>query len=78
MQVFKPGSTSPATQLWDARALLDAGSARCDKLLRTLAEQLPAAVATCVQAAGVTEGEGEESSRCDRGRGGGRQDRKEE
>lgn len=36
LQVFQPGSTTPAAQLWDARELLDEESPRCDKLLRAI------------------------------------------
>lgn len=51
-QVYKPGSTSPAAQLLDARDLFDAGSARSDKVLRQLSGQLHDAVVACAAAAG--------------------------
>jgi hypothetical protein len=51
-QVYKPGSTSPAAQLLDARDLYDAGSARADKLLRQMAGHLAEAVEGCAAAAG--------------------------
>ncbi|EFJ45438.1 hypothetical protein VOLCADRAFT_105988 [Volvox carteri f. nagariensis] len=54
--VFRPGATSPAAQLWDARALYDDQNPRCDKILRNIQDSgpafLPAAVSTCIQAAG--------------------------
>ncbi|KAF6254839.1 vacuolar protein sorting-associated protein 16 [Scenedesmus sp. NREL 46B-D3] len=53
VQVFKPGSTSPAAQLLDARDLYDAGSARSDKLLRQMAGHLAEAVEGCAAAAGL-------------------------
>lgn len=53
MQVYKPGSTSVAAQLLDARDLFDAGSARSDKLLRQLTGQLDDAVTACATAAGA-------------------------
>ena len=37
--------------LYDARQLFDAGEARADEVLRSIAEELPAAVTTCVEAA---------------------------
>ncbi|MEW5298634.1 MAG: hypothetical protein WDW36_001730 [Sanguina aurantia] len=52
-QVFRPGSTFPAAQLWEARELWEANSARCDKVLRLLKEELPCAVITTIQAAGL-------------------------
>lgn len=55
MQVFSLGSTAPGATLWEARCLLDGGNARCDKLLRELADGLPAAVETCVEAAGTED-----------------------
>ena len=30
--VFRPGSTAPGAQLWDARDLFDQQNARCDKV----------------------------------------------
>ncbi|WIA22377.1 hypothetical protein OEZ85_004684 [Tetradesmus obliquus] len=54
VQVYKPGSTSPAAQLLDARDLFDAGSARADKLLRQMAGHLAEAVEGCAAAAGET------------------------
>lgn len=53
MQVLRPGSTSPGTQLLDARELLDSGAPRADKALRLLADRLPAAVSQCIEAAGA-------------------------
>lgn len=53
LQVYKPGSTSAAAQLLDARDLFDAGSARSDKLLRQLTGQLDEAVIACATAAGA-------------------------
>ena len=54
MQIFRPGSTSPGTRLWDARELFEANSARCDKALRQLGPSaLKEAVTTCIQAAGA-------------------------
>ena len=52
-QVYRPGSTSAAATLWDARDLFDAGSARADRLLRDVQAQLPEAVTACVEAAGA-------------------------
>lgn len=52
VQAYKPGSTSPAAQLLDARDLFDAGNARSDKLLRQLTGQLDDAVIACATAAG--------------------------
>eukprot|EP00879_Flechtneria_rotunda_P017255 GHRR01018076.1.p1 GENE.GHRR01018076.1~~GHRR01018076.1.p1 ORF type:complete len:487 (+),score=167.02 GHRR01018076.1:290-1750(+) len=53
IQVYRPGSTSPAAQLLDSRDLFDAGSARGDKLLRQIAGQLNEAVEGCAAAAGL-------------------------
>ncbi|GLC37683.1 hypothetical protein PLESTM_000635700 [Pleodorina starrii] len=56
VQVFRPGATGPAAQLWDARALYDDQNPRCDRILRHIQDSgpsaLPSAVATCIQAAG--------------------------
>jgi hypothetical protein len=54
--VYKPGSTSPAAQLLDARDLYDAGSARADKLLRQMSGHLAEAVEGCAAAAGGQTG----------------------
>ncbi|KAG2491741.1 hypothetical protein HYH03_009904 [Edaphochlamys debaryana] len=55
-QVFRPGATGPAAQLWDARALYDEQNPRCDRLLRGIQDGGPAclaaAVAACATAAG--------------------------
>jgi hypothetical protein len=52
-QVYKPGSTSPAAQLLDARDLFDGGSARADLVLRSIADHLGEAVEGCAAAAGL-------------------------
>eukprot|EP00983_Pelagomonas_calceolata_P031581 990201-Pelagomonas_calceolata.AAC.1 len=54
-QVFRPGSTSAGTKLWDARELFEANDARCDKALRQLGASLKDAVTMCIQAAGAQE-----------------------
>ncbi|KAG2424052.1 hypothetical protein HYH02_015233 [Chlamydomonas schloesseri] len=55
-QVFRPGATGPAAQLWDARALYDDQNPRCDRILRNIQDggstALAAAVATAITAAG--------------------------
>ncbi len=51
-QVYRPGSTSPAAQLWEARGLFEARSARADKVLRDMRGSLADAVKTCTRAAG--------------------------
>ncbi|KAI8468744.1 MAG: vacuolar protein sorting-associated protein 16 [Monoraphidium minutum] len=53
LQVYRPGSTSPAATLWSARDYFDAGSARADRLLRDIRDSLPDAVRTCIDAAGL-------------------------
>lgn len=53
VQVYRPGSTAPAAQLWDARQLFDERNVRADKMLRDLRPHLGDAVATCLQAAGL-------------------------
>lgn len=35
-QVFRPGATGPAAQLWDARALYEEQSPKCDRILREI------------------------------------------
>eukprot|EP00198_Chlamydomonas_reinhardtii_P010037 XP_001699374.1 VPS16-like protein [Chlamydomonas reinhardtii] len=54
-QVFRPGATGPAAQLWDARALYDDQNPRCDRILRNIQDggptALAAAVATTITAA---------------------------
>ncbi|GIL65102.1 hypothetical protein Vafri_18928 [Volvox africanus] len=56
VEVFRPGATGPAAQLWDARTLYDDQNPRCDRILRSIQDLSPAslsaAVATCIQAAG--------------------------
>mmetsp|Transcript_11428 Transcript_11428/g.29770 ORF Transcript_11428/g.29770 Transcript_11428/m.29770 type:complete len:737 (+) Transcript_11428:2-2212(+) len=52
-EVFRPGSTSAGTKLWDARELFEANDARCDKALRQLGASLKDAVTMCIQAAGA-------------------------
>lgn len=50
-QVFSVGSTEPGAVLFDAREMFDASNPRADGLLRSIAADLPAAVATCTAAA---------------------------
>mmetsp|Transcript_15272 Transcript_15272/g.46155 ORF Transcript_15272/g.46155 Transcript_15272/m.46155 type:complete len:862 (+) Transcript_15272:225-2810(+) len=50
-QIFSVGSTAPGAVLYDARELFDEHSPRADGLLRSIAAELPAAVAACVSAA---------------------------
>ncbi|GIL84671.1 hypothetical protein Vretifemale_13276, partial [Volvox reticuliferus] len=56
VEVFRPGATGVAAQLWDARTLYDDQNPRCDRILRSIQDRspssLPAAVSTCIQAAG--------------------------
>ncbi|KAL8683889.1 MAG: hypothetical protein Q9186_000232 [Xanthomendoza sp. 1 TL-2023] len=50
--VFKPGSTSPASVLLDAVDQLEKKSPKADENIRLIRSNLPDAVGTCVQAAG--------------------------
>jgi hypothetical protein len=43
----------PGAVLYDARQLFDGHNAKADVLLRSVAEALPEAVATCLEAAGA-------------------------
>jgi hypothetical protein len=52
-QVYRPGSTSPAATLWEARQLFEGRSARADLLLREIRPQLGGAVRSCALAAGA-------------------------
>lgn len=52
-ETYRPGSTSPAAQLWDARELFDQQSARADKVLREMKSHLLEGVRTCIEAAGM-------------------------
>lgn len=53
LAVFQPGSTSPAAILFDAKEQFDRKSARADEAIRSVKSELPGAVDTCVEAAGL-------------------------
>jgi hypothetical protein len=51
-EVFKPGSTSPATDLLDSIELLEKRSPKADEIIQRIKGSLPDAVETCIRAAG--------------------------